>query len=213
MSELSPSTGALLRAAKSDGPGAASRATIWNGVSVKAATSAAAGAGATGAVVSAATAKLLVMGALLGSTVTVGIAAFALRVTAPTLRADPTDVVHADTEVAVAPATRGAVPVDELGARPAAPRHAPTRTRAPAANDSLDREATLVAEARGALVRGEPQAALGALRAARALPGSALEPEELALEVRALRALGKSEEASAVEDRLRTRFPDHALAR
>ncbi len=62
-------------------------------------------------------------------------------------------------------------------------------------------------------MRGEPEAALGALRAAQALPAHAMEPEELSLEVKALRALGRLDEANAADARLRARFPEHALAR
>ena len=82
-----------------------------------------------------------------------------------------------------------------------------------AVRDWLAREAELVAEARGAIVRGQPDAALSALHAAQALPGHALEPEELSLEVRALRALGELDAANAADARLRAKFPDHALAR
>jgi hypothetical protein len=38
-------------------------------------------------------------------------------------------------------------------------------------------------------------------------------PEELALQVRALRAAGRDAEAALVEEQLRSRFPDNALAR
>jgi hypothetical protein len=47
----------------------------------------------------------------------------------------------------------------------------------------------------------------------RRLATRALEPEELGLEARALRALGRADEAAAAELRLKNRFPDHALAR
>jgi hypothetical protein len=80
-------------------------------------------------------------------------------------------------------------------------------------DDTLAREAELVAEARGAVVRGQPAAALSAIHAAQALPGHALEPEELSLEVRALRALGHLDAANAADARLRTQYPDNALSR
>ena len=223
MSELSPTTTALLRAAREDGPGAAGRAQIWSGVAAKASGATALGAAGGKAAASAGTAKLFVMGALLGSAVTVGVAAVVLRIGAPTLRPDPTLVVRADPEIApfvpaarapaMAPAPEanaGAARTEPLAAtRPESGKHGHARAN----DDSLSREAQLVAEARGAVVRGQPAAALTALRAAQALPAHAMEPEELSLEVRALRELGRLDEANAADARLRARFPDHALAR
>ncbi len=80
-------------------------------------------------------------------------------------------------------------------------------------DDLLERESRLVAEARGALVRGDARASLAAVRAAQAIDSHALAPEELSLEARALRALGNEDGAAAAEAKLRTRYPDHALAR
>jgi hypothetical protein len=217
MSELSPTTKALLSAARDDGPGAIARSSIWSEVAANAAGGSALGAAGTKAAVSAGTAKLFVMGALLGSAVTVGVAAMVLKVGSPTLRPDPTVIVHADTETeAVAPAARATAAAikderEEPKPAPAHPRHAVGRGRS--LDDSLAREAELVAEARGAVVRGQPAAALSAIRAAQALPGHALEPEELSLEVRALRALGEIDAANAADARLRAEFPDNALAR
>ena len=220
MSELSPTTKALLRSARQDAPGGAARSKIWSGVAVKAAGGTALGAAAGKAVASAATAKLFVMGALLGSAVTVGVAALMLHIGAPTLRSDPSDMVHADSESStVAHAARGEALVrpslseeSETPAPAATPaKHASAHARV--APDTLGREAELVAEARGAVVRGEPDAALSAIHAAQALRAHALAPEELSLEVRALRALGRDDEANDAEDRLRTQYPDHALAR
>jgi hypothetical protein len=140
-----------------------------------------------------------------------------LHVTTPHLAPDTTEPVHADCEVAeIAPAARVAAPPPVLApqaatrAASALPVHA---VRAVRAEDSLAREAELVAEARGAVVRGEPAAALGALRATRALPMRALEPEELSIEIHALRALGRTDEADDLEERLQTKFPEHALSR
>ena len=75
------------------------------------------------------------------------------------------------------------------------------------------REASLVAEARSALARADAASALRAVRLARRLPSHQLEPEELALEARALRALGRGPEALAADVALKSRYPDHALAR
>jgi hypothetical protein len=217
MSDLSPTTRALLRAARQDGPGAAGRSLIWNGVAAKAAGGTALGAAGGKAAASAATAKLFVMGALLGSAVTVGVAAMVLGIGAPSLKPDPAQVVHADTETeALTPATR-TTPTTHAPALPLATPRTDVEHRATgrgrALDDSLGREAELVAEARGAVVRGEPEVALNALRAAQALPAHALEPEELSLEVRALRAVGRLDDANAADARLRAKFPDHALAR
>ena len=87
-------------------------------------------------------------------------------------------------------------------------------TGAPNAHeDPLVREARLVAEARGALLRGDPSQALKILKVARSTPNPGLEPEELSLQARALRELGASAEADAVEKDLALRFPENALGR
>ena len=78
--------------------------------------------------------------------------------------------------------------------------------------DALDHEAALVAEARGAIVRGDPQAALRALHAARQLPSRQLLPEELAVEAQAYRALGRDDDARDADTTLRKQFPESALA-
>jgi hypothetical protein len=77
----------------------------------------------------------------------------------------------------------------------------------------LAREASLVAEARGALGRADPRTALRAIRSARALPSRQLVPEELAVEEQALRALGQSDEANGIDVQLRLQYPEAALAR
>jgi hypothetical protein len=80
-------------------------------------------------------------------------------------------------------------------------------------DDALAREASLVVEAREALGRGDPQAALRAIHAARMLPSHQLGPEELTVEAQALRALGRDDQAKDVDSTLRKRFPESALAR
>ncbi|HEY2510733.1 MAG TPA: hypothetical protein VGI39_07750 [Polyangiaceae bacterium] len=220
MSELSSSTKELLRAARTDGPAAAARAKIWSGVG-------AGGVGAAGAIgaakglgaASGGVGKLLAMGALFGGTVTVGIAAMLLHV-GPTLRPETNVGVQADSDMAaIAPAARTTVTLD-APARPApppaygAPKHAAGgRSAAGLMEDALTREAGLVATARNLVMRGDPQGALGVLHTARTLPSHALEPEELSLEARALRALHQDAEAAAAEESLKVRFPDSALAR
>ena len=79
MTDLSHTTKALLRAARADGPGAASRAKILGGIASS--TGAGAGGAALGAAAKATaltgSAKLLVAGALFGSAITVGVAPIA----------------------------------------------------------------------------------------------------------------------------------------
>jgi hypothetical protein len=220
MTDLSHTTKALLRAARADGPGAASRAKILGGIASS--TGAGAGGAALGAAAKATaltgSAKLLVAGALFGSAITVGVAAMVLHVGAPKLAPEPTTsaMQAAPDTRSIAPAARPA-PVTATAAPAPLPnrvKHAAAHERgAPPGSDPLVREAALVAEARGAIVRGEPEAALSALRAAEKLPARAMVPEELALQVRALRAAGRDAEAALVEEQLRSRFPDNALAR
>ena len=97
-----------------------------------------------------------------------------------------------------------------VGRVPATPA---ASTIPPSPDDALAREASLVVEAREALGRGDPQSALRAIHAARMLPSHQLGPEELAVEARALRALGKDDQAKDVDSTLRKRFPESALAR
>lgn len=83
-----------------------------------------------------------------------------------------------------------------------------------AAGDSdLAEEARLLTAARTALMSGDAATALALVQATRKLSARSLEPEELGLEVRALRALGRADDAAATELVLRRRYPDHALAR
>ena len=115
-----------------------------------------------------------------------------------------------DTSAAAAP-TALATPRPTAAAKPRPAAHV---ARPPVDRDDLlDRESLLVAEARGALVRGDARAALSAVRAAQSLNSHALDPEELSLETRALRALGSADEAAVVEAKLKAKYPDHALAR
>jgi hypothetical protein len=216
MNDLSPTTRALLRGAREDAPSATRRSQIWSGVAVKAAGGTALGAGAAsaGKAAAAGTTKLFVMGALLGSAVTVGLAAMVLHVSTPHLRPDPTVISRADDpSEGLTPAAHAAVvePQDEVPTAIPRAKHVVAHPRS--LEDSLAREAQLVAEARGAVMRGQPDVALSAIRAAQALPGHALEPEELSLEVRALRAMGDLDAANAADARLRAKFPDNALAR
>jgi hypothetical protein len=211
MSDLSPTTKALLRAARTDGPGASAQAKIWSGVASGTAGVGAVSAASGKAVTAGATAKLFAMGALLGGTVTVGVAAMMLRVGTPRLQPEAANAVHADSELAMIAPPWTPPPPPAVAAAVVAPMAKHAAPRAPH-EDTLAHEAALVSEARSAVVRGEPEAALTALQAAHGLHVRALEPEELSLEARALRAMGRDAEAAAVDERLRASFPDHALA-
>jgi hypothetical protein len=244
---------ALIEAAKADGPSTAARAKVWAGVStmVGEAATAASGAGGGVATGSAGAVKMLVLGTLLGGSVTVGIGAAVLIVGHVPMRGTTVSVA------APAPADLGSLSRPGLAsspgrsrtveaARPApdpgavadrgAMRAAGDSTRRAAARlsapdvttraairasakagagegDTLAREAQALAEARGALARRDALSALQIVRSLRALPGRQLVPEELAVEAQALRGLGLDDDASAVEARLRVRFPDSVLGR
>ena len=244
--QLSSTTKAMIEAARADAPSAAARAKVWSQVSgtVGAAGTAvggAAGGAAAGLAGGAGAAKLLTMGALLGGTLTVGLAITVLKMVsvpnglptagaagpaaiapvasvasvalaaAPPLR-EPQPITTGASAAANAAPPSAAVPVSLVTASPArSPSRAPLRSGPTL--DPLAREAQLVAEARGALGRGDPRRALQAVRAARALPSHQLAPEELAVEAQALRALGRANEATAVDETLRSQFPESALAR
>jgi hypothetical protein len=126
---LSPATRALLRAAKADAPSAAARAKVWSTVASTA--GGAAGACAAGVVGTASTppgvlvasgasaSKMLVLGALLGGTVTVGLATFLLQ-----LGPAPEGPAPSPAPVAVFAATGKTAP-----GTPGAPLAAPVTTR------------------------------------------------------------------------------------
>jgi hypothetical protein len=233
---LSLATEALLRAAKSDAPSAAARAKVWS--TVAGTVGGAAGAGAVGAAGSVASgsgaiatggvtaAKMLAAGTLLGGAVTVGLAAMMLRIgtvpsqplpaaTTPVAAFEARDPVCAplvspDPPRAAAPRPGLASQLSATNTRPSAPS---TAARQPMAADALAREASLVMQARAALVGGDAPAALRAIHAARMLPSHELAPEELSVEAQALRKLGKDDQAKDVDSALRKQFPESALAR
>jgi hypothetical protein len=225
---LSSTTKKLLAAAKADGPSAAARAEMWNGVSCAVG---AAGLGATtSTLVSGGTnaTKLLAVGGLFGGTLVVGLAAVLLKIgaaPAPAQHSASPPMVQAALVTAAAPPSKEPLSMS-AGIRPVFPpanRGAtvePGKTRSPsrpsthaAREDSLAREASLVAEARAALGRGDAEAALHAIRAARALSSRQLMPEELAVEEQALRAIGQSDQANGIDVQIRLQYPESALAR
>jgi hypothetical protein len=232
--QFSSMTRAMIDAAKADAPSAAARAKVWAEVSgaVGAAGAATGASGGAGAAVAggASAAKMLAIGALLGGAVTVGLAVTMLRVgaaptppqeriapaAAPVLGALATQA-HPSMPPTLANSNSPPIPTLDLSAIPApiatvtAAQRAPLHAKPPI--DPLAREAQLVSEARGALGRGDAARALQAVRAARALPSHQLAPEELAVEAQALRALGRAGDANDVDEKLRSKFPESALAR
>jgi hypothetical protein len=223
---LSPAARKLLEAAKTDAPTSGARERIWTGMS-----------GVIGGTLSAATTtasvlrggasgtKILSIGGLFGGTLTVGLAALLLTI-GPLSRAPqakppapsaltPRSLTSPLEPMVRAPAAVSAVdPKPAHSATPKAKPSAPSKaTRHGTAEDSLAREAALVSEARNALTHGNPELALRAIRAARALRSRQLVPEELAVEEQALRAIGHSDEANGIDVQLRLQYPESALAR
>lgn len=213
--------GSLFEAARDDGPEAGARDAVWERVAATTGAAAAATAAASassgaahGALTGASASKLLAIVAVIA----------ALGATAAAA------VTTSSTDAASAPAAarsvRGAVRGASLERSPprsidpavAARREAAARPhdRDPRRADpegDLAEEARLVSAARAALVAGDPSRALSLVVAARRVGSRALEPEELGIEARAQRALGRADDAAATELSLKRRFPDHALAR
>jgi hypothetical protein len=101
----------------------------------------------------------------------------------------------------------------DANAKAKADADAKGRTGATSGGGDLAEEARLVTAARAALMAGDPARALILVQTTRKLGARSLEPEELGLEARALRALGRADDAAVTELMLRRRYPDHALAR
>lgn len=232
----------LFAAARADGPDAETRDALWDRLSVatgagtaaagaKAAaeaasaakTSADAAAGVKVVGTSAGAVKLVAAGAAAGALLTgLGVVAVvvaseplthSVSARAPTVRARE-DGRASGTELATAPArpkiaTVSPAAVAEAPGGGVAPVSAPARN----AESALAEEARLLTDARRALVRGDADAALARIEEAKQLRTRALEPEQMGIEARALRAAGRADEAAAVELRLRARYPEHALAK
>lgn len=220
----SPTMQDLFAAAREDAPPDLVRDQVWGRVA--AATAVPAGAAATAkALATPAGGKLVAVGALIGAA---GVTAAALAIgamnegvpqTNGAPRRTPSVVVSGPTAGArlAEAAPRGRMPVQEhevaIVSGSTAPLAAQIERGADDDASALAEEARLVTEARAALVRGEPERALDLARRTHHLAARVLEPEELALEARALRALGRTDEALATELTLRRRFPSHALSR
>jgi hypothetical protein len=229
----------LFKAARQDGPSLEARAAMWTGIetaSLSVAGSAVGGGSAFAAAKAAVLSSKLVLGLVLGASLTVGVAATLVTVNVVSMRnariAQPTTVQAVDREEHVASrakqndeaivgharqATPDAPVIIELGKKDeTVPAPAPTTrmgTTTLSEHDRLAREARMVSEARGALHRGEPDVALRIVRAARTQPGARLVPEELTVEAQALRATGDEAGAKRIEADLAERYPDHSLSR
>jgi hypothetical protein len=229
-----PLAKSLLESARNEAPSAAAKAKVWSGV----AASFAVGGATTGAVASIAppaaaggglatlaSAKMLLIGALLGSAVTLGIAATTLfgrseplASLSPTMAIAPVALraanetsllsaplpPNADSKGADAPPVEATPPLhvrptpSTARATSTAFAAAPTAARSgtkPSSADTLMQEASWVAEARNCIRRGDPSAALTAIREARALPSHQLAPEESALEAQAIHAIARASTA------------------
>ena len=199
----------------------------------EAATSASAAASTTGATGSAFGMKLLALGVALGAVSTaLGVVLALTFVTPETMRASARSGAAVTPATAMAgaklaqPAVRKRDPdasmnasVDakaDADAKASADTSAGAKARTSAGGASggdLAEEARLVTAARAALMAGDAARALVLVQTTRKLATRSLEPEELGLEARALRALGRADDAAVTELVLRRRYPDHALAR
>ena len=219
---LGPEASKLMRDAHCDAPTYSQRTRMWEAIEAGAIAGASIAPGAKGL---GGIAKLLI-GLAVGGTLAGGVAVLGRSQLSPDVAADlaigrsameaprfARSAQPSDLELNPAPAQ-----VDRSGekALPASKARAaalPSQSEEAGQEDALVREARLISEARGALLRGEADRALRVVRLARSGPHPGLEPEELALESRALRQLGQLGEADAVDRDLAKRFPDHALAR
>lgn len=220
MSAFSSDTRQLFAHARDDGPTEASRRHMFGAVLAQTAVAAAAMPGATQVGVTLTTKAAL--GVLLGAAVTVGLAAtlLAARVHgAPSVGPDvPVAAVDRGPRSASPPLAalqpivgsspkseaKVADPAPALRVARAAVHHEEPRV------DPMDREARLVAEARAALLRGDPALAVTKVHAAQALPVRQLEPEELRVLAKALHALGDEKGASRAQTELVMHYPSEA---
>ncbi|CAN5503041.1 hypothetical protein BH09MYX1_BH09MYX1_32500 [soil metagenome] len=194
-----------LRAARRDRPSDAAKERMYGQIAAQTAATAAAAP-----LLSKLLGSLVVKAVALAVSVAVvaGLVAWTVpRVTAQSLGPDPiVDVSATRSDGHVPPAsfvvlTAHALPSPGTDLVPAAVND----------GDAIEREARWVAEARTALMRGEPALAATKARAARALPSHLLEPEELRILGRALRVMGDDAGADAAFAELVAKYPEEAL--
>jgi hypothetical protein len=223
----------LLAMAREDAPDDVARDAVWHRV---AATTISAGATTAVAAPAAkiAMTKLLAIGGFIGAARTALGVVVALNVgehesqptPARTAMIAPAGGPATHTTSGVSSSSTNLPPTEEatieLGPEPAAKLAKTNKTTSTSSGvpgrgsdpaSQLAEEARLVTEARSALLSSDPARALALVRMTHKLSVRALEPEELVLEARALRALGDADGAAATELRLRRRFPDHSAAR
>jgi len=221
----------LFDIARSDVPSHATRDAMWSGIQTATLGAPIAQSGAAAAKGVGILSSKLALGVALGASLTVGVAATVVAITrampvdatthgvAPrTLERDAFDRDLADTRSERVEAMRPPVVITghvsdtvELKDEPSKKDESVASAHvAPALSehDRLAREARMVSEARGALHRGDADAALRIVRAARSQPGARLVPEELTVEAQALHALGDEAGAKRVEGDLAGRFPE-----
>lgn len=225
------STASLFAAAREDAPTPDARDAMWSRISEASTVTTAAAGAATLATKSAAPAggvfgtKLVVLGGVIGAAGAVlGVVLTLLVVSSDGAPASSTKTPSQRMAAATATGARLAEPaarkLDTASLETVTERGTPGPTAmaapAPAPDDpssDLSMEAKLVTDARAALLRGEADLALSLVKRTHRLGTRALEPEELGLESRALRSLGRIDEAAAIDLLLKRRFPDSALAR
>ncbi|HSQ65973.1 MAG TPA: hypothetical protein VLM85_22280 [Polyangiaceae bacterium] len=233
---LSVSTKELLEQARFDGPSAAAQEAMWSGIQASTAASTAASAAVAAKGLGVLSSKL-VLGMALGASVALGVAGTIVALRSSTSTGHEVEAARVRETREIAPPVemprlpvviRGHVaptadPKDEITVEPAAADKTPaTQATQPAQvapappvlseQDRLAREARTVSEARGALRRGEPEVALRLVRAERHKRGARMVPEELNVEIQALRATGDEVGARAAEAELAGKYPEQSLA-
>ncbi len=231
------STAALFEAAREDAPSADARDAMWSRISAASTVTTAAAGAASLATKSAAPAaatsgvlgtKLVIAGGIVGACGAVlGVVLTLLVVSADRAGTPAPSATAAPRRTPAAAATGARLAEPAARKLDFATLEAVTAIAAPATKtpltgeeapnadpaSDLSMEAKLVSDARAALMRGEPDLALALVKRTHRLATRALEPEELGIESRALRSLGRVDEAAAIDLLLKRRFPDSALAR
>jgi hypothetical protein len=228
---LSISTKELLQQAKLDGPSTTVREAMWTGIQTSTAASTVASTAVAAKGLGVLSSKL-VLGMALGASLAIGAAATLVVVRSAATHPQDAEVARTHETREIAPpvemprlplvihghAAPTADPKDEITVEstPEAKKQAQAAP-APAApvlseQDRLAREARTVSEARGALRRDEPEVALRLVRAERHKRGARMVPEELNVEIQALRAMGDEVGARAAEAELAGKYPEQSLA-
>ncbi len=200
----------LLERARHDAPSTLQRELMWDRVATDVG-AAAKGAAATKTMTGV---KLLAVGGAIGAVSTaLGVVVAVAVVDGPTREAPHPRAPHAYVPNARAPGATLAAASPRVRAEERGPRSSGSRRGEAAEGSEFATEVRLVTDARAALVRGDAEHALSLVRTTHTLRSRSLEPEELGIEARALRALARTDEAAQAELLLRAKYPEHALAR